>query len=349
MGSLAGAALIGVVLALSACASRSPPPGPGYDVSRSVAQTHQVVPGDTVYGISRRYGVPMKEIIAVNGLRPPFTLYVGQVIRLPGQAVHVVQRGETVYSIARQHGVNMNRLARENGLGSDYMIRVGQRLTLPGAAPAPAVQPDYPQNTQVATVPVPVQKPSTYGDPAPDVYQGAPQTTGEGQRIQVPPPPVARPATAPVSSPPSTPVVAQGPVPGAPALAGAFAWPLQGAILSNYGPTSKGQHNDGINIAAPAGTPVKASESGVVVYAGNEIRGFGNLILLKHEGGLMTAYAHNEVLLVGRGAVVRRGQDIARVGSSGGVSQPQLHFEIRKNGKAVDPNPYLVGQRVAMR
>jgi murein DD-endopeptidase MepM/ murein hydrolase activator NlpD len=293
----------------------------------------------------------MKEIIAVNGLRPPFTLYVGQFLRLPGQAVHVVQRGETVYSIARQHGVDMKRLARENGVGSDYMIRVGQRLTLPGASPTPAVQPDYPQNTQVANIPVPVQKPSSqpvYGVAAPDVYQGETRTTGEGQQILVPPP-TTQPATAPVSSPPSTPVVARGPVPGAPAMAGAFAWPLQGAILSNYGPTSKGQHNDGINIAAPAGTPIKASESGVVVYAGNEIRGFGNLILLKHEGGLMTAYAHNEVLLVGRGAVVRRGQDIARVGNSGGVSQPQLHFEIRKNGKAVDPNPYLVGQRVAMR
>jgi murein DD-endopeptidase MepM/ murein hydrolase activator NlpD len=96
-------------------------------------------------------------------------------------------------------------------------------------------------------------------------------------------------------------------------------------------------YNDGINIAAAAGTPVRASEAGTVAYAGNELRGFGNMLLLKHGGGWVTAYAHNKELLVKRGEKVRRGQVIARVGSTGGVDQPQLHFEIRKGKRAVDP------------
>ena len=112
-------------------------------------------------------------------------------------------------------------------------------------------------------------------------------------------------------------------------------------MISGFGATGKGRHNDGINIAAPRGTPVKAAENGVVAYAGNELRGFGNLLLIKHDGGWVTAYAHNEALLVRRGDRVRKGQTIARVGSSGGVSTPQLHFELRRGKNAVDPRKHL--------
>jgi murein DD-endopeptidase MepM/ murein hydrolase activator NlpD len=343
--------VLGLALGVVACSSRPPPPGPGFGASQTAPQSHQVVSGDTVYGISRRYGVPMREIIAANGLTPPFVLRIGQVLRLPGQAVHVVQRGETVYSIARAHNMNMNELARANGLGSDYMIQVGQRLSLPGASGATAPAPSAPA---VSSGPVTVASGSAPVAPPPvDTGTG----TQVGDRIGVapaptnggPPPPGEKPTVTQPATPVSVATTSKGPVPAAPARTGRFSWPLEGKMLSGYGPTDKGQHNDGINIAAPSGTVVRASESGVVVYAGNEIRGFGNLILLKHEGGLMTAYAHNEVLLVGRGAVIDRGQGIARVGDSGGVSQPQLHFEIRANGKPVDPLPYLEGQRVAMR
>ena len=112
-------------------------------------------------------------------------------------------------------------------------------------------------------------------------------------------------------------------------------------MLSGFGGKAKGLVNDGINIAAPRGAPVRAAENGVVAYAGNELRGFGNMLLVKHEGGWITAYAHNGELLVKPGSRVRKGEPIARVGSSGNVRTPQLHFELRRGKEAVDPIKYL--------
>jgi murein DD-endopeptidase MepM/ murein hydrolase activator NlpD len=122
---------------------------------------------------------------------------------------------------------------------------------------------------------------------------------------------------------------------------GSFVWPVRGRILEGFGPGPDGAHNDGINIAAPRGSPVQAVEGGVVAYAGNELRGYGNLILIKHPGGWISAYAHCDLILVRRGERVARGQVIARVGSTGNVSTPQLHFELRRGDKPVDPRAYL--------
>jgi murein DD-endopeptidase MepM/ murein hydrolase activator NlpD len=116
-----------------------------------------------------------------------------------------------------------------------------------------------------------------------------------------------------------------------------FIWPVDGKVVSRFGPAKDNQRNDGINIAAPVGAPVKASAPGTVAYAGNELRGFGNMVLLRHADGWVTAYAHNSSLLVEKGDTVGQGQTIARVGSSGNVDTPQLHFELRKGTKAVDP------------
>ena len=120
-----------------------------------------------------------------------------------------------------------------------------------------------------------------------------------------------------------------------------FLWPVQGKVVAGFGAQGKGYHNDGINISAPRGAEVRAADNGVVAYAGNELRGFGNLLLIKHSGGWVTAYAHNDKLLVKRGQKVRRGQIISKVGSTGAVSRPQLHFELRKRNKAVDPTRWL--------
>ena len=116
-----------------------------------------------------------------------------------------------------------------------------------------------------------------------------------------------------------------------------FREPVQGKIITEFGPNKDGTHNDGINITVPSGTVVKAAENGVVAYAGNELSGFGNLILIRHADGYVTAYAHNEKLLVKRCEVVKRGQPIARSGSTGAAPTPRLHFEIRKDSKPVDP------------
>jgi murein DD-endopeptidase MepM/ murein hydrolase activator NlpD len=117
--------------------------------------------------------------------------------------------------------------------------------------------------------------------------------------------------------------------------------PVHGRLVSTYGPAAGGTHNDGINIAAPKGTPVLAADDGVVAYAGNELRGFGNLVLLKHADGWVTAYAHCDTITVRRGERVKRGQPIGTVGATGSVDEPQLHFEVRRGTRALDPTIYL--------
>ncbi|MBF0392947.1 MAG: M23 family metallopeptidase, partial [Alphaproteobacteria bacterium] len=153
------------------------------------------------------------------------------------------------------------------------------------------------------------------------------------------PPPViaAAPTAAVAASRPGPAIIAEPP----PMSRSGFGWPLEGKVVQGYGTIAKGQRNDGINIKAARGTPIKAAQDGVVAYAGNELRGFGNLLLIKHADGWMTAYGHADELLVGRGDMVKRGQAVAKVGGSGNVGEPQLHFEIRKGVQAVDPTSHL--------
>jgi murein DD-endopeptidase MepM/ murein hydrolase activator NlpD len=133
-------------------------------------------------------------------------------------------------------------------------------------------------------------------------------------------------------------------VPRPPAASGkGFIGPVRGRVISGFGAKAKGLRNDGINIAAARGTPVVAAENGVVAYAGNELRGFGNLLLIKHAGGWVSAYAHNDTVLVKRGQKVGKGQKVATVGSTGSVKSPQLHFEMRRGRTAKDPRKYLRG------
>ena len=122
-----------------------------------------------------------------------------------------------------------------------------------------------------------------------------------------------------------------------------FRWPANGRVIAGYGPTTHGPENDGINIALPENTPVKAAEDGVVAYAGNELKGYGNLVLVRHPNGYVTAYAHAKELLVKRGDQIKRGQVIARSGQTGNVNTPQLHFEIRKGSSPLDPTRFLNG------
>jgi murein DD-endopeptidase MepM/ murein hydrolase activator NlpD len=120
-----------------------------------------------------------------------------------------------------------------------------------------------------------------------------------------------------------------------------FRWPVRGRVITGFGPRPSGQQNDGINVAVPEGTAVKAAEDGVVAYAGNELKTYGNLVLVRHANGYVTAYAHASEILVKRDETVKRGQVIAKSGQTGNVSAPQLHFEIRKGSAPVDPMPYL--------
>jgi murein DD-endopeptidase MepM/ murein hydrolase activator NlpD len=122
-----------------------------------------------------------------------------------------------------------------------------------------------------------------------------------------------------------------------------FRWPVRGRIISGFGAKPNGEKNDGINLAVPEGTSVKAAEAGTVIYAGNELEGYGNLVLIRHADDWVSAYAHNSDIKVKRGDTVRRGQTIGMAGMSGSVNSPQVHFELRKKAKPVNPLDYLAG------
>ena len=326
--ALAGA--FAILLVVAGC-TRALPPAPVMEGGRASASppVRQALPppsrtgkgtprmvvvrqGESLYSIARRHNVPLRELIEINRIRAPFAIAPGRRLVLPTPRRHVVRAGDTVYSVSRRYGVDMTALVRINDIPPPYRITVGQALRLPGTGTVRRKL-----------------RPAAAGKPGP--APGREPTPVPGRRLTPPPP---RPPAFPVP-PPRT--------------AAMFAWPLRGRILIGFGPRGGGLHNDGINIAAPAGTPVRAAESGIVAYAGNELRGFGNLLLIRHAGNWMTAYAHSRVLLVRRGDRVRRGQTIARVGSTGNVSRPQLHFEIRKGDEAVNPTRLLVGAAMGRR
>jgi murein DD-endopeptidase MepM/ murein hydrolase activator NlpD len=270
-----------------------------------------VAKGDTLYTISRRYDVPLRSIIDANHLDPPFQVATGTKLDLPQERFHIVRQGDTLYGIARLYGVEVSALASLNRLEPPYALRAGETLFLP----ATVEQPDR-STTAVAGAPDSSETPEAPG-PKPDNTPGAPPEKPSTATNAAPSPEPAKPIPARVGK--------------------GFDWPVQGRIIERYGTGANGTHNDGINIAARAGEPVRAADAGTVAYAGNELRGYGNLVLIKHPGGYMTAYAHNSQLLVKRGDVVKRGQEVAKAGSTGTVDTPQVHFEIRQGTRAIDP------------
>jgi murein DD-endopeptidase MepM/ murein hydrolase activator NlpD len=258
----------------------------------------------------------------------------------------VVQRGDSLHAIARGYNVNLRELIELNQLQPPYRLQPGQRLALPrgGAVVAERYGTDEPMLTRAPAGGAPSSGRSgvvvAEALPPPE---GTSPSPGGIRPTQILPPPTAEPMPAPALVPPpaESPQVALAPPIEPSRGGGQFLRPVEGPILSAFGPKPGGVHNDGINIQAPKGTPIRAAQRGTVVYAGNELRGFGNMILLRHDQGWVTAYAHGDVLLVQRGDTVERGQVIARVGSTGGVDQPQLHFELRRGTRPVDPTPHL--------
>lgn len=256
--------------------------------------------GDTLYSIANRHDVALRSLIETNNLKPPYSLKVGQRLKLPAAKYHVVAKGDTLYNISKRYNVDMPKLSAENNLTAPFTLKLGQKLTIPDSI--------YTKNNQVSTVAStsPTKKVSS-------------DNTAKNSR-SVAKYSYAQPSTKRKQK---------------------FDWPVKGQVVSGYGPIAKGRNNDGINIKAPLGTPVKAADSGTVAYAGNELKGFGNLVLIKHDDGWVTAYAHNQALKVKKGQKVKRGEQIASVGSTGGVGTPQLHFETRAGKKALNPQNYL--------
>jgi murein DD-endopeptidase MepM/ murein hydrolase activator NlpD len=253
----------------------------------------------------------------------------------PGASnVHVVAPGETLSKIARIHHKSVVELASANNIAPHAMLKMGDRIVIPGAsrtAAAPAAT-----RSVVAAAPATTAAALTPRLPAP-----------VGPKVAAATPPAAAPVFPAPTAQVVTPAAdnpAKDQTGSADTAGGAgFRWPVRGRVITGFGPKPTGQQNDGINLAVPEGTPIKAAEDGVVAYSGSELKGYGNLVLVRHSNGYVTAYAHASELMVKRGDTIKRGQVIGKSGQTGNVSSPQLHFEIRKGASPVDPMQFLTG------
>lgn len=283
----------------------------------------EVQKGDTLYSLSKKYEIPLRSIIDENNLQAPYTLNVGQVLRLPIRQTYTVEKGDTLYSISRKYNIDVTSLSKINGLKEPYAINVGQVLALPES---------------VSGISVAKQREDAHGVTSSYSYTGAAKQSSSNKKIAAKTPVKAttKVATANKQIAKTTPRKTVSTY-----RKSKFIWPVNGAVVSNFGVVGKGRRNDGINIKAALGTNVKAADKGIVAYAGNELKGFGNLVLIKHADGYITAYAHNDRIYVKKGQSVLRGEKIATVGSTGSVNTPQLHFEVRAGKKAVNPRTYL--------
>jgi murein DD-endopeptidase MepM/ murein hydrolase activator NlpD len=267
--------------------------------------------------------IPPRAVAAAPAAAAPKPVAAAPVAAPP--SVHVVNRGDTLLSIAHRNHVPVAELAKANGIDSKAKLKLGQKITVPGAKSAAA--PAAAQPAVAAGQPAAVAAPATKVAAA----TAEPASKEKARLAQATTTPEAAVTEAPVKTAEAT-----GALP-------TFRWPVRGRVVTGYGAKTNGKSNDGINVAVPEGTPVKAAEDGVVAYSGNELKGYGNLILVRHSNGYVTAYAHASELLVKRGETIKRGQIIAKSGQSGEVGSPQLHFEIRKGSSPVDPLQFLNG------
>jgi murein DD-endopeptidase MepM/ murein hydrolase activator NlpD len=323
------------------------PPAPAGQWTWEGGTPVTVTNGETAEIVARKYGVPVSALMQANGIANSADIHPGQRLVIPRYTVanaapqtlpppvaapavttpravppaavktadswHVVVPGESLIGLARHYNIPVNTLAKANNILPYAKVNAGDRLKIPGepqhqASVAPHIVPPRPMAPpQVASVPA--TQSARMATPEPAKEEPAVTKTAE--------------ATGALLS---------------------FRWPVKGRIITAFGAKPNGQQNDGINLAVPEGTPVKAAEDGVVAYAGNELKGYGNLVLVRHANGFVSAYAHASEILVKRGDTIKRGQTIALAGQTGNVTSPQLHFEIRKGSTPVDPTQYLGSQ-----
>lgn len=344
-----GCAVFGVMLTLflGACKTTSPQSQASFvhygqaGGAQSVGM-HTVLSGDTVYNIAQRYNLALQDVINANNLQAPYALPAGTRLRLTPPQSYKVREGDTVESVARIFSVSASQMTRMNNLSAPYRITAGQSLKLPPAIKAPpplmtSAMAARPRVTDHAAA-----RSTNYNDDTVSV-PAAPSATVEREVLSAPASVTKEALDAPVAAlDPAPSKAAAAAITKVPALAGGkFLWPVDGPIISRYGPKADGRSNDGVNIKAAKGAPVRAAENGVVVYSGNELQGYGNLVLIRHADRWMTAYAHMDSVVVKKDMTVDRGQTIGTVGVTGGAEEPQLHFEIRRGTDALNPELYL--------
>lgn len=336
---------------------RKPAPSGQWSWDGGAAVT--VAPGETLDSIARRHGVPVAAIMQANNLASAHAIQPGQRLVIPryipppsapgaaapapsrvaqpagpiasklapaspasaspsptvsaaNSGVHVVASGDTLTKIAHHYGKSVAEIVKANNIQPGGRLSIGDRIIIPGGRGGGTKL----EAERATPAPAP---------PAAKAAGGAPPSQSASM-------------VTPAADSPG----ADSPAKAADATPG-FRWPARGRIIAGFGPKPNGQQNDGIDVAVPENTPIKAAEDGVVAYAGNELKGYGNLILVRHPNGYVTAYAHAKELLVKRGDPIKRGEVIAKSGQTGNVDVPELHFEVRKGTAPVDPMPFLNG------
>lgn len=316
-----------------------------------------VAPGDTLYSLAIRHGVTVDMIVRANGLSSRY-VKPGQDLLIPragpaayGQAqngsvksqlavcagdhCHAVKPGETIATIAKTYGVTGQRILEANNLPDARALRAGQTIVIPNGTQAPQ-QAIASNGADYRAEPMQSNKPSNLASALPSEKGVKPGTLQEPAQLKLPSP-IKQPEAQP-SKEAACEAALANPLPRTGKI---FRKPVEGMTIAQFGPQRDGTINEGVTISVPKGTPIKAAENGVVAYVGDELPGFGNLILIRHADEYVTAYANADEILVKKCDVVKRGQVVAKAGATGDASQPQLHFEIRKNQKPVDPSPLL--------
>jgi len=243
-----------------------------------------VMSGDSIYSIARKKGILMADLVSINNIKPPYTIYEGDILSIPAVKYHKVIKGDSLNSIARDYGTSIGKLMFLNKLDS-YKIVIGQILVVNSSG-------DY-DDGSISESEIPPLKPNK--------EEIAFETENN------------------------------------------FSWPCLGEVISTFGSKGNGLYNDGINIGCQKESVVVASEKGNIVYAGDKLKGYGNLVILKHSNGFISSYAHLNEIAVQSDELVEKGEVIGYVGDSGNVKQPQLFFSIRKDRKAIDPEIYIEG------
>lgn len=287
---------------------------------------YRVVKGDTLYSIAFRYGLDHLTLADINNIKPPYNLAVGQVLTLKLKAsapkAYVVQKGDTLYSIARKHNQSVPVLASVNNIDPPYNVHVGQKIYLSREEAAGAK--DAAANKDNMVVPVAGQQVASNNKPANDSKSTASKPASSSQntansQVAASKNPVINSKTRKVSGV-------------------TWSWPTTGRVVEKFSTAEQG--NKGLDIEGKLGQAIFSAADGQVVYSGNALRGFGNLIIINHSNEFLSAYAHNETLLVKEGQKIKRGQQIARMGNTD-ASSVRLHFEIRYRGQSVNPINYL--------
>jgi murein DD-endopeptidase MepM/ murein hydrolase activator NlpD len=294
---------------------------------------------ETIYSLAKKYHISTSEIINNNKLEAPYKLHKGDRIFIPQAQFHMVKNGETLFSISRLYNMSIDEMISANNLTKPYNVKVGNKLQITNF-----VKDSSNKNNEIANKNINSQSPQmpntkSSGDLSKNTNNQALNSADEKNNIAI----AKNTTEASLQNESSKQDKSENM-----AISekiddkkNIFSWPVRGSVVSKFGPKKGGLYNDGINIKAKEGASVGSSEDGIVAYAGNELKGYGNLIIIKHAGGWITAYAHLKEFNVSRGEKILKAQKIGSVGNTGNVSFPQLYFGLRKGREAINPQNYL--------